>query len=1350
MELNSQINTFSKGMDMDTDITMLSEGQYRYAENVRLLTDSNGTTGVLQNIEYIRQYEGNIPQDEIILGTSTARLYDDNSNGTIECGIVLTKKTVNNKPYNILYKVLGFESKAIRSIVVVQGYLGIENNVSIVTNYESDGISNVYICDGLTPIKVINICDTFDDIVIDNTKFDITPGVTLLPFTLESTINGALPAGAVQYCYQLFNLHGPETTTSALSEVIPITKYDTAGTSSKVIGQMKGELSGRGCKISAKFKNDGRFDRARIFSIIYLDNISIPDIYIINEVEIPNNKANELIEFTYNDTGVSFLSKITIDEFNAMVPFEFNAKSIEKMNNRLFASNTQELTWDVDYDARAYRCDSNGRIVLNSSDNSQHVTGTLNADGTISSSNNIVVNGMMPEKHDCINPSNQDVLSNNVYQYGYVGNTKVRGGTGPNVSYRFVFTELVLSSKDSADGDVSGTLDLTAQSLSGGNTINTFYEDGTICKSQTIKSDNKVIPNYADPYMCANYLGYQRDEIYRFGVIFYNNKNIPSPVHWIGDIRMPSTNDTSDLTSKLHSFHVGEWSTEYNKTVEMLSYALGIEFTLKNIPADVFSYEIVRCDRNEKDRTIVTQGIVGALFKFTDWSNGKEDSTGEFGLGPNDVRPAPMFNLASNFRTYFMHHEADIDYWHTASPGYFEFVSPEVCISKDLMFQHIQNNQLCPLYKTYSTYNARTTIPQEYLYTTAEDENVTNDPDFGKVKSVDGVIYFNAGWGRGYEDDNVYGYAGVFKYYKKLSYDNSVKHLSIEDGIISNTLPYFNTLKDAKNHVQFIGNKSYVNVSIGGYRQFSNHGINAVIQVDSTYNPYKDPTGVSDFCTAIIANVKQQTIPYGGDTYISRQNSVYVSCGCFTSDFTSKVMCYGGDTYLGVFDYLNTSVIQSYNDSEKEKWNRLCCVCYIPLESVVNVNLRSDDSYHRNANGRQGQNMVQNEPTSLPNGYVQKKPYYEYNPVYSTTSGAKQYVPKSIYSIDNQINQNRIVSSELKTNNEVTDSWCKFKFANYIDVDSQYGQITNLKTFNNKLIYWQDNAVGIAAVNERSLITDNNAAELTLGTGGILTRYDYVSILNGSSIVNDKSIVNSSTSLYWYDFDKNEICVLGQTTTAISKLKGVQSYLNTLPRTAKQNAVSFYDKKFNEVWFRIYDKALIYNEQLQSFTSFYTHNPNWFFPFSDKLVTIKNNNMYYLHNIYEVNSNIKEERIAKVEFVVNKDVSNTKVFDNVIFSAELENKDVSTSPMIKDIVFKTKTQETSALTIDDIDLREDNYRFAIPREKVSDEELHQLDSKSYLGRMRGKYLICDYTFDCNNNREFKLPYIKTTYRYSML
>ena len=181
MELNSQINTFSRGMNMDADVSVMPEGQYRYAENVRIITNDNGSTGVLQNIEHIKQYVGIIPKDETILGTATTRLYDEETNGTIECGIVFTKKTVNNKPYNTLYKVLGFDSSELQIIPIVKGYLQIENNVSIITNYESDKISNVYITDGLTPIKIINICDTFDEIN-DPTRFDITPGCVLLPF----------------------------------------------------------------------------------------------------------------------------------------------------------------------------------------------------------------------------------------------------------------------------------------------------------------------------------------------------------------------------------------------------------------------------------------------------------------------------------------------------------------------------------------------------------------------------------------------------------------------------------------------------------------------------------------------------------------------------------------------------------------------------------------------------------------------------------------------------------------------------------------------------------------------------------------------------------------------------------------------------------------------------------------------------------------------------------------------------------------------------------------------------------------------------------------------------------------
>jgi hypothetical protein len=57
--------------------------------------------------------------------------------------------------------------------------------------------------------------------------------------------------------------------------------------------------------------------------------------------------------------------------------------------------------------------------------------------------------------------------------------------------------------------------------------------------------------------------------------------------------------------------------------------------------------------------------------------------------------------------------------------------------------------------------------------------------------------------------------------------------------------------------------------------------------------------------------------------------------------------------------------------------------------------------------------------------------------------------------------------------------------------------------------------------------------------------------------------------------------------------------------------------------------------------------------------------------------------------------------------------------------FRTKNQ-TATIFNDYIDNREDTYRFAIGRDKT------QLNKLSYPGRLKGKYLVCDYTIECYN------------------
>ena len=53
----AQVNTFTGGLNMDQDVNLIPDTQYRYAEDVRVVTNDGGTTGVLQSIENPRRYD---------------------------------------------------------------------------------------------------------------------------------------------------------------------------------------------------------------------------------------------------------------------------------------------------------------------------------------------------------------------------------------------------------------------------------------------------------------------------------------------------------------------------------------------------------------------------------------------------------------------------------------------------------------------------------------------------------------------------------------------------------------------------------------------------------------------------------------------------------------------------------------------------------------------------------------------------------------------------------------------------------------------------------------------------------------------------------------------------------------------------------------------------------------------------------------------------------------------------------------------------------------------------------------------------------------------------------------------
>lgn len=1402
-------------MNCDIDVSVLGTDQYRYAENVRIVTNDGGSTGVLQNIEGVKKYTSFISPSEIIIGHTTISKF----------AIIFTKVVENNiYKYNKVYRVEGFDTPTPVNNLILKGDIGLcaitdQNRLSVVGNYETDDNIKVYFTDGITAVKSLNVIDgkytgigpenpllDSNGHILNPLALDITPGAQLPPFKVVELQQGNLASGVIQYCYQLFNIHGSETTLSSISNIIQLTDSVTTQESTTYKGQAPNKSSGKSCILRTDLISKD-FQKCRIISISYSANNQQPRIFIVDEIDLlPSQNTIE-----YRDTGNNIIGELTVEQFNALTGYQFIAATIEKMDNRLFAANIQEDSWNPQYDARAYRSNINGLLVLNAADTSKTITRQLPSDPAQLRD----FYASIPENHDCINPFNalksSDFSTANSFEYSNnISNSiKLKGGSGLNVDYTFVTAGTYRNEDDSSITRSKGLKLSWLTSIANayvtvdnvGMNISPEFIDGTYLQNpqtnyveKTVPFINrrKALPNYADPILTALYTGYQRDEVYRFGIVFYNKKNVPSPVHWIADIRMPHASE--------HAYAPFQPSGAY-----LNALPLGIKFKVRNLPQDCLSFEIVRCDRTEADRSIIVQGAMSVV-----GNHDVGDDKGGLG-GSLDTRP-PMWLTYAEHNITAVTNDGGDGFVYASLPSakikknYVTFTSPEVSVVGDSILKQFKDSTYFDsLYglasvstSSRSDYGRRLMINASTIKSTNEDigeitqrstklTGLGNYDNYGSPEEVKKAIYLG-GYMDKDDNDKYFTPAMVSKYYIPFKTSNTTngqigKRVSdIQDVKFPRIIPY-NSLEDKGSYYTTVGEISYLNLAQTNFEvsaadpgnnaskygmfgpclvvQSNNvrlnippiymlqdtHGDNSWGKTELPYRTEYVPNAV--ICT----NIKKHTNPYGGNTFSARQNSIYISIGSYKhiTDQSDDTYVFGGDVFLNLLDQPVATVFQK-KDPNDWMWAKMLSVAYIPFESSINLALQQGDSVHRS--WRNSDNFLdiymQIEPAQLGKYHTQDAPYFAYNSTYSTQPGSKKFISASIYTENDVRTANRIVCSEAKAGNEILDNWTKFKFANYLDVDNQWGQITNLKAFKSKLFFWQDQALGIASVNERSLIQDNNIGSLTLGTGGILTRADYMTNSNGSSIINDNSITNSDGTIYWYDFDKNEICSVDSNMQILSKEKGVQTYLNEMYTKKRDNTYAFYDKKYNEVWFKFYNKTLIFSEQIGQFTSFYTFDPEVALTFSDKTVLMKDNKYYALNSI-DIDGLDSTSKISKVVFAVNQDGSATKTFDNVYFSGEFNDPSVSSELesvnnilLKQDIKFKTKSQQAIQMS-PSIDYREDTYRLAIGREIDTNPS-----NQSYAGRMKGKYLICEYTFDCNDNRTFKLPYINTTYRYSLV
>lgn len=588
------------------------------------------------------------------------------------------------------------------------------------------------------------------------------------------------------------------------------------------------------------------------------------------------------------------------------------------------------------------------------------------------------------------------------------------------------------------------------------------------------------------------------------------------------------------------------------------------------------------------------------------------------------------------------------------------------------------------------------------------------------------------------------------------------KELDNNNKLLSETIgaDKFLTMSERPAHLEFVTEET---TNIYNIDSTTQAGKDLIAKLTHSYT-YKGSDGnpttgtymnASSFGT-FLCNITRSCTPYGGYTKVAKDNSKYYSYSDikeFNNNLENTIEVFDGDTYIGPFEYTSAHKVSNRAIGLLTTMN----VQYaIPVESSINMYIDHGYKFSRNTNNTLV-SWIQEEPANVDGVFKQDTPQYLYNTAYSLTKTIGQKYSTISYDIkDKQSYPYRCRYSEKKENGELEDSWQNFKAANYIDVDPNYGKITGLKRFKNNLMFWQEKSFGAFSVNERTAVSDNNNHEILLGSGGLLSRYDYVSTTSGLED-NVFAYAITTQSLYWIDAFNTVFCQYngGGDYKQISITKNINTVVSKEYRTDGKYQISRYkvltDPRYNEVYFTSKDGVFVFNELQQAFISKYSYNGH-----CDSIIGkydtfianktesrdvngIVNSYTGYINSLSGSNHTMFNKNIDfKLVYVVNSEPNIVKVFDNVRFGAtEGMAKQFYASYSVNDGI---ECHTGNVNPNKDISNRYYDYRYAIPR--MNDpHDLNQL----YGSRLRGKSTYCTINGEASYD-DMRLHYITTKFR----
>lgn len=1290
---NQQINVFNKGMNTDTSDAYLSNEQYRYAENLRFITNTGENSGELRLIEGYKQVYKDPKyfhkDEQIVAVTSVRDLLVLLTNYNKNCAIVVINVT---------------SGSTYRPFVAENAVWGGEH-YSLVTRWEDDDNIKLYVADGVNPLRVFRIDKKADNKpwASSFSSIDKTDNGTFGGFGEITRTNGQLKPAMVQYVYQMYDNHGKSSHVSPLSR--PIKLYNSDSNVDSGVMYTENSVTSVGLTVHIN-EYKGIYEKIKVYRISYQQVGQLPLVELIIDEPLTED------HFVFTDRGQSAISQESFAEFLSNNYITPSPQYIESKGDYLFVANNQ-------------------------------------------------------------------------YQYAAELATK--------------FNEYDASAQPpeeySLDFNVSGD--------------NWKYWIDHWCESENIKWKFKTTSEELTDRHEGKSKTLQRGEIYRYGILFYDVYGNKWPVKWIVDVRIPNTKPIQDVDGKLNKIL---YSIEFNVSAtddfkqSFPSYEI-VRCPRNSSDRHIISQGIVgKAVHNYKESFsttyypsgFMTMGTLRAYSYDADGDNSQGEYYSEVSTERSDDKHVLMFaspeisyndtfvqNLVTSSSKLEMTYEYTTDYEEIDFGEHDRLLFPMNATTHAVAFDKIEDHHEVGVFrfgdrgqgflcygdegvrieisggnyvKLHPNFNAN--VHEDYLTNTRRYEDFIEhrgETTEGSVPAFNCVVVEDF-------DDFVYG--------KSIGIDdkNYVKSPLWNEFHNENDFTY-------RNDIKTVGEFNFINWSaamIAPFIDSKKDEITSFYNDDSgggvltdnrstLYNPwnvkdwtYRYPIGSGGSCmiissslqggdfdsrNVVVANIVNNTIPYGGFSEYQRTNSVYQSYGNYFTTYGEHEVI-DGDCDIQWFYY---NALHTWYSPNIRFAPKMATVYKVPIETIIDMNSDSGDSYKRVYNEN-----IQDEPVQNFKDYTQTNAAYMYNTAYSSEPTLQPSSGLDEEDVNNNKFDYRIMYSNPKLNNEAVDNWLNFQSNNYIDVDTRYGEITNMRLFKNSLVFWQKNAVGVLSVNERTIIQDTNETNIILGDSGVLQRYDYLSTKYGMA-PHQMCDSQSDSVLYWWDEYNRDLVQYpgGQSVQPMKIAKNVSSLIN---QRDIENPQLVYDNRYKEILFSTVrhvdnsdEKTLVYNEMIQQFTSVYNINFQFAANVEDKTFLFKKDNNVYLWNEQE------QDMFPLLKYVVNDKNTFTKVYDNVqigmgesfyfdqFYNGETDTEKRDNQPL----TFKFNTTEQHSQISKNITNREYDLRFAVPRNAESTMKY----ANNWGERMRGRTMQCELT-SSSSSTGFSIQYIITKYRIS--